>query len=111
MIQGIYTVKFQSNQHDSGSGIVVFKDGTINGRDHGYVYTGKLIGEENNLHTELTIQQWNKSVPSVFGELSEFTLELDMKKNQTNDFIARGHVRSMLDAEIIIHGKYLSAAS
>lgn len=111
MIQGIYTVTFQSNQHDSGAGIVVFKDGKINGGDHGYVYTGQLIGEENNLEAELTIQQWNKSVPSVFGELGEFTLELDVKKNPTNDFIARGHVRSMPDAEIIIHGKYLSSAS
>ena len=38
MSQGIYYVEFRSNTGDSGTGVIVIKDGKVNGGDPHFLY-------------------------------------------------------------------------
>ncbi|HCI2771375.1 TPA: hypothetical protein NOT66_004460 [Pseudomonas aeruginosa] len=111
MIDGIYQVNFSSSSNDFGSGIAVFKGGSVNGGDHGYLYTGTKTGDGNQFTSAMTIKQWNSSVQSVFGPIKEYVLELTGSSSADNSFIAHGHIAGQPQAKITIRGKYLSAAA
>ena len=111
MVNGIYHVTFSSNSNDFGDGIAVFKDDTVNGGDHGYVYSGTTIKQGEQFTATLTIKRWNSSVQSVFGPISEFVLELSGNTSSDNSFIAHGHIAGQPQAKISIRGKHLSTAS
>jgi len=76
MKSGIYNVRFTSSQNASGEGLAVFKDGTINGGDPGYLYLGSFQQEGSAVNAKLKIVQWNKSYQSVFGNVPQFELSL-----------------------------------
>lgn len=111
MIDGIYHVTFSSNSNDFGEGIAVFKGNSVNGGDHGYIYTGTKSGQGSNFNSTLTIKQWNPSVQSIFGPAKEFVLELSGNSSADNSFIAHGHVDGQPQAKISIRGRHLSAAA
>lgn len=75
MKDGIYFVEFKSNIQDFGVGTVMVKDGVVNGGDYGFTYRGKL---ENNL-LKLNAKQHDKDVVSVFGNISDYELVLEVK--------------------------------
>ena len=74
MKDGIYFVKFKSNIQDFGNGTVVVKDGVINGGDYGFTYQGKV--DDNCLR--LSIKQHDKNVVSVFGNITNYEVALDI---------------------------------
>ena len=111
MIDGIYRVTFSSNSNDFGEGIAVFKGASVNGGDHGYIYTGTKSENGAQFNSSLTIKQWNPSVPSVFGPIKEYVLELIGNSSGGNDFLAHGHVVGQAQAKITIRGQFLSAAA
>jgi hypothetical protein len=111
MIDGIYHVTFSSNSNDFGAGIAVFKGSSINGGDHGYLYTGTKSVKDGQFSSSLTIKQWNPSVQSVFGPTKEFVLELNGSSSADNSFLAHGHVAGQPQAKITIRGRYLAAAA
>ena len=111
MNDGIYHVTFSSNSNDFGEGIAVFKGNSVNGGDHGYLYTGTKSGQDQQFNSTLTIKQWNSSVQSVFGPAKEFVLELTGTSSGDNSFIAHGQVAGQPQEKITIRGKYLSAAA
>lgn len=45
MNDGIYHVTFSSLRGSAGQGLVVIKDGSVNGGDAGYLYLGLLEAE------------------------------------------------------------------
>ena len=111
MIDGIYHVTFSSNSNDFGAGIAVFKGNTVNGGDHGYLYTGTRSGQDGQFNSTLIIKQWNPSVQSVFGPVKEFVLEINGNFSSDNSFIAHGHISGQSQQKITIRGQYLSEAS
>lgn len=111
MLDGIYRVTFSSNSNDFGQGIAVFKGDSVNGGDHGYLYTGTKSVQGGQFASKLTIKQWNQSVQSVFGPVKEFVLELSGTSSSDNGFLAHGHVAGQPQAKITIRGQYLSAAA
>lgn len=111
MIDGIYHVTFSSNSNDFGAGIAVFKGSSVNGGDHGYLYTGSMSGSGGQFTSSLKIKQWEPSVQSVFGPEKEFTLELTGASTNDQSFTAEGHVAGQPQAKITIRGRYLSAAA
>ena len=115
MIDGIYSVKFSSNSNsnsnDFGEGIAVFKGAAVNGGDHGYIYTGTKSEDVDQFNSSLTIKQWNPSVPSVFGPMKEFVLEISGNSSGGNDFLAHGHIVGHAQEKITIRGQFLSAAA
>lgn len=111
MLDGIYHVTFSSNSNDFGQGIAVFKGDSVNGGDHGYLYTGTKSVQGGQFNSRLTIKQWNSSVQSVFGPSKEFVLELNGAPSNDNGFLAQGHVAGQPEAKITIRGRYLSPAA
>lgn len=111
MIEGIYHVAFSSNSNEFGAGIAVFKNGSVNGGDHGYLYTGTVNGGGGQFTATLTIKQWEPTVHSVFGPVKEFVLELTGTLSSDNGFVAHGHMAGRPQAKITIRGRYLSAAA
>ncbi len=111
MIDGIYHVTFSSNSNDFGEGIAVFKGDSVNGGDHGYLYTGTKSGQGEQFNSTLTIKQWNPSVQSVFGPSKEFVLELSGNSSGDNSFVAHGNVVGQPQSKISIRGRHLSAAA
>lgn len=111
MIDGIYHVTFSSNSNEFGEGIAVFKGNSVNGGDHGYIYTGTKSGQDDKFSATLTIKQWNASVQSIFGAAKEFGLELNGSSSSDNSFVANGQVAGQPQQKISIRGKYLSAAA
>src|ERR1035437_3689940 len=84
MKSGIYHVKFTSSQQAYGEGLAVFKDGTVNGGDQGYLYIGTYQESSAGVTAKLKIKKWNQGVTSVFGNIAEF--ELDLRGNFSSDF-------------------------
>ncbi|WP_228268397.1 GrlR family regulatory protein [Acinetobacter ursingii] len=78
MKDGIYFVKFASS-NDSGDGIVVVNNGVVNGGDYGFTYKGKIVNDE----VTLSASQHDKSVVSVFGNITEY--QIDLKAIESND--------------------------
>ncbi|MDR6842414.1 GrlR family regulatory protein [Pseudoxanthomonas sacheonensis] len=111
MIDGIYQVTFSSNSNDFGEGIAVFKGNSVNGGDKGYIYTGTKEAIAGAFKSVLKITQWNNSVPSVFGPIKEFVLELEGNDGPANGFTANGHVAGQPGKKISIRGRYISLAS
>ncbi|MEH3157864.1 MAG: hypothetical protein PGN08_02455 [Sphingomonas taxi] len=54
--------------------MVTFINNGVTGGDAGYVYTGSLQETEGTLKGQLAVQQHDRSAPSVFGGLGDFTL-------------------------------------
>lgn len=111
MQDGIYHVSFSSNANDFGEGIAVIKNGSVNGGDHGYVYAGTLQEVSGAISAVITIKQWNRGVPSVFGPASELVLELVGSSSGEAAFTANGSVRGHPGQMITIRGEFLSKAA
>lgn len=110
MIEGIYHVRFSSRSHEFGTGVVVLKGRSINGGDHGYLYSGSLAEQDNTFTATLRIERWNPGAQSVFGPLDKIALELSGNFSGDHNFIARGHVAEHDEQKIDIHGKFLAPA-
>lgn len=111
MKPAIYHVKFTSSLRDFGDGLAVFKDGSINGGDHGYLYLGTYEVDGSTVTAKLKVKRWNSSVTSVFGNIDEFALEL--KGSVTGDgdsFSAQGAIPQMQQMTITIDGRKLADA-
>ena len=111
MEDGIYHVKFASAMGAAGEGLVVIKDGAVNGGDAGYLYQGALNATPTGqLHGELLITRWNAGHVSVFGPLGNFSLGLD--GHAANDsFTVAGGVPGQPNMKITITGRRLAKAA
>lgn len=111
MENGIYHVRFSSAQ-DSGEGLIVVKDGSINGGDFGYLYHGTIASDDANLSAALTVERWNQSHVSIFGSIAKFGLSLAGTEDATaSRFTLRGTVVGQPALQISIEGHRLSAGS
>lgn len=109
MKPSIYHVKFVSAQKSYGEGLAVFKDGTVNGGDNGYLYLGSYQESGGTVTAKLKIKKWNPGVVSVFGNISEFNL--DLSGTLTADtFTVKGGIPQMLGATIVIEGRRIADA-
>ena len=111
MKDGIYHVKFASTMGAAGEGLVVVKDGSVNGGDAGYLYQGALNSDPTGqVHGQLQVQRWNAGHVSVFGPLSNFAL--DLRGQAANDgFTVSGGVPGHPNMKITISGRMLAKAA
>jgi len=67
MKDGIYYVQFHTSS-DNGGGIVVVKDGSVNGADQSFVYQGSLADSgAGAIAGTLQVFRWGGSQSSVMG--------------------------------------------
>lgn len=94
-----------------GEGLAVFKDETINGGDHAYLYLGSYKEAGDSVTAKLKIKKWNNSAISVFGPLKDFDLELQGNFQSAGAaFQVTGHTPQMPGATITIIGNRLADA-
>ena len=113
MTPGIYAVKFSAvSSYNFGEGLVVFKDGTVNGGDLGYFFKGTYQIKDSKVTAELKIKRWNASVPSIFGSFPEFDLVLTgHMPPDWSLFHAEGNVVQNPQLRITIDGRRLDDAA
>lgn len=107
MKNGIYHVRFSSQQGSHGEGLVVVKDGAVNGGDPGYLYLGTMLSDSNAVSGRLEVKRWNTKLPSIFGPLGSFSLDLSGTING-DGFTVTGNVSHQPALRITISGRRLS---
>lgn len=111
MKSGIYHVQFKSSAQSYGEGLAVFKEGTVNGGDHGYLYLGTYEDEAGGVSAKLKIRKWNQGVTSVFGPFNEFDLILKGSFNpDLSSFTVAGVSPQIPGASITIFGRRVADA-
>lgn len=88
---GLYVVSFSSSD-DHGTGVVVVKDGAVNGGDYAYTYQGHLVQQEGAVSSTLEVSRYNPTAQSIFGPVENFELELSGNVNG-NRFDMTGNVK------------------
>lgn len=112
MPNGIYHVRFSSSVGGSGEGLVVIKQGSVNGGDVACLYVGQIVMNGEVLSGRLNVKRWNPDQVSVFGPLDDFELQLSGKTTAAgNSFTASGSITSQPGLTIAIAGRFLSAAA
>jgi hypothetical protein len=111
MQDGIYHVRFSGSTHISGEGLVVIKQGTVNGGDPGYLYVGSMVANGDSLTCQLHVCRWNKATASVFGPLDKFDLQLSGKATPAQAFTVTGSMQGNPAMTITIAGRYLAPAA
>lgn len=69
------------------------KGSTINGGDLGYLYRGTFEMKPGELSASLNVKRWNQYTASIFGNISEFDLQIsgEISRDQKT-IIGVGHV-------------------
>jgi hypothetical protein len=110
MKSGIYKVSFSAAA--SGAGIVVIKDGKVNGGDYGFVFTGDMTSSGDTITAAIRAKRWDPKATSIFGPLSDFQLSLSGQANDAQGrFVMGGHIVGQPSQKISISGDFLSAAA
>jgi hypothetical protein len=108
MIDGIYHVRFSSSTQDFGEGLVIIKAGSVNGGDHGYLYQGHVKSDANQISGKLLVKRWNSSAKSVFGNISQYELELFGSQSSDRSFSVGGNIADQLALKINIAGRFIA---
>ncbi|MCP5352485.1 MAG: hypothetical protein H6926_04765 [Chromatiales bacterium] len=108
MISGIYFVRFAAGGNDFGEGLVVIRDGNVNGGDETYLYRGRLDVYGEDVRAHLEIKHYRGSLNSVMGPLQEFTLQLSGKASGDRFEVSGGIPDMPSSPRIIIHGNKVS---
>jgi T3SS negative regulator,GrlR len=107
MHNGIYRVEFRSGRRIGISGLVVLKDGSVNGGDEGFVYRGTYKIEGQKVTAEIAISKHNPGAQSVFGPIDNYTLLLT-GTTESNNFTLSGGVTGRQGLAIEIRGTKLA---
>lgn len=82
---GIYVASFTAlNSGTTNSGLAVIADGSINGGDDGYTYSGLYELNDKEVTTSLKIARWNVNAATVFGTALD-AFQLDLRGTITPD--------------------------
>jgi hypothetical protein len=83
MTSGLYSVFFFANNSNAGGGLVVIKDGTVNGGDATYIYQGRFDYYGDDIKAVIDVKHYQGPVNSVMGSLKDYTLSLVGKRSPT----------------------------
>jgi len=67
MSNGIFEEEFSSNRPDHGSGLVVVKDGSVNGGDANYLYQGTVPAVSGQFSSKFRVSMWKPGNTNVTG--------------------------------------------
>lgn len=83
MIEGLWTIEF-SSPIGFGTGVVVFTDKRLLGGDEGYYYFGEYTVDDHHIGGKAEVVRFDKNSLSVFGDMDNFTLNLDGKVSENS---------------------------
>ncbi|MCE5194902.1 MAG: hypothetical protein LLF28_05515 [Nitrospiraceae bacterium] len=107
MISGIYLVSFVANNNTFGEGIVVVKDGSVNGADATYLYRGHLDYYGDGIKASVEVKHYRGPINSVLGPIKQFNLSLSGKLSG-NNFQVSGGMATMPSVSITITGSKIA---
>ncbi len=110
MISGIYLVSFVANNNSFGEGIVVVKDGSVNGGDSSYLYRGHFDYYGEDIKASIEVRHYRGPLNNVLGPLKQFSLTLSGKISGDN-FQASGGIPNIPGASITIKGSKIADLS
>ncbi len=111
MKDGIHHVQFSSSLGGAGAGLVVAKDGSLNGGDVGYLYQGTLSQSGDRISGTLQVLRWNLNTASVFCPIDYFQLQLSGAVAANDSLAVEGGVPSGAGLGIRIQGSRLVDAA
>ncbi|WP_044873067.1 GrlR family regulatory protein [Pseudomonas sp. LFM046] len=110
MSQGIFHVRFQSNLADFGEGLVVVKDGSVNGGDGHFLYRGTLSAESGPVSGQLSVDKWRTGNHSVVN-LDHFKLNVQGAIDYVQGTLSlQGQVENAPHLSISISGQKVADA-
>lgn len=102
MKDGIYFGRFSRDLEDFGEGIAIIQNNTINGGDYVCTYRGKATGNTLDLH----VTQHNPSVATIFGNIKNFILQLNIVSNEEG-YQLSGTVKDNNNLHVAVSVRYL----
>lgn len=111
MSNGIFEVSFKSSTQDFGTGLIVIKDGSINGGDAHFLYRGTLEQSEGTAKAVINVDKWkagNTSIVSLDNYQIEFTGTVDFGAGSLN---LSGRVSSQPALAITVSGRKIGDAA
>ena len=103
MISGMYFVNFIANNNSFGIGLVVIREGRVNGGDDSYLYQGRFDYYGDDIRAVIDVKHYRGPLNSVMGPLKEFSLILAGKKSGDN-FELIGGIANVPNLNIRITG-------
>ena len=79
MLEAMYGVEFVSSQSGGGYGVAIFETGRVFGGDSSMVYIGNYQLKGDFLRVDVECTNDHSVLPSVFGNIKQFNLELEGK--------------------------------
>ncbi len=67
MASGIFHVEFRASTGDFGDGLVVVKDGAVNGGDPHYLYQGEVPTQSGEFESRFTVRKYRDGNVNVVG--------------------------------------------
>lgn len=91
MLEAMYGIEFVSNTNDVGYGVVILETGRVLGGDSSFVFVGKYEVKNGIMHTDVKCTNDRNLLPSIFGDIKEFSLRLEGKPDY-KEFLLQGHM-------------------
>jgi hypothetical protein len=111
MSQGIFHVDFKASTGDYGDGLIVVKDGAVNGGDANYLYRGTIPKVSGPFESKFIINKWRNGNTNVVG-IDNYELEASGSVDyEGGTFALKGSVVGQPQLTIDIMGKRISDAS
>lgn len=109
---GFYAARFSApSTGNFGEGLVIVGEGKLNGGDQGFLYRGSyyLTGPAS-LSGTLNVKRWNANVSSIFGNLSQFDLNLVGQVTAATAISIDGAVTQQPGMKIRIEARWIESA-
>lgn len=109
MLDGIFEVHFRSNIHDFGSGLIVIKNGSINGGDANFLYRGTVTANENTVRADISVDLWKRGTNSIVN-IDHFKVAFSGTASD-NHLQLTGHVEGQPQLSITVTGQKVAEAA
>lgn len=104
MMNGLWTVHFDSTLNRFGQGVLVLNDGKLLGGDEGYYYSGTYKVTDSKIYGDINVTRYDSEYKSVIGDLDDFHFNFSGKVNDDYHFEAVAPVNEKENLYIKIKG-------
>lgn len=110
MASGIFHVEFRASTGDFGDGLVVVKDGAVNGGDPHYLYQGEVPTKTGGFESKFIVRKYRDGNINVVG-IDNYTLLAKGSVNYEEGTIElRGAVEGVPQLTIQLQGRKIQPA-
>jgi hypothetical protein len=82
MLEGLWTVSFQSIMGNYMAGVLIFKEGRIYGGDATYYYLGDYVVQKNRITGQIEITHYGGPTSPIFGPMEKLRVTVTGKAKE-----------------------------